>query len=131
MGRDEGMVEKEGVKTEKTDAGLCTKRERGGTATEEEAKTRRRNSEGPDFTLAGPGAVVWYEPSSAGIRLGRAHLTGVTPSPSHRGTAQGLCAHNASELALTHLVIHRGEAGSGPVVWNTRSFPFFIISVKD
>lgn len=134
MGRDEGMVESntetQGVKTEKTEAGLCTKRERGGTATGREAKNRRRNSEGPDFTLAGSSAVVWYEPSSAGIRLGWAHLTGVTPCPSHRGTAQGLCAHNASELALTHLVIHGGEAGSRTVVWNTSSFCFFI-SVKE
>lgn len=84
-----------------------------------EAKTRRRNFEGPDFTLAGPSAVVWYEASSAGIRLGWAHLTGVTPRPSHRGTAQGLCAHDASELALAHLVVHGGEAGSRTVVWNT------------
>lgn len=128
-GRDEGMTEPntetEGVKTEKTEAALCPKRERGGTVAGREAKTRRRNWEGADFTLAGPGAVVRYEPSSAGIRLGRAHLTGVTPCPSHRGTAQGLGAHNASELALTHLVIHGGEAGSGTVVCNTGSFHFF------
>lgn len=126
MGRDEGMMapntEMEGVKRQETEAGLCSERERGGTVTGREAKTRRRNCEGADFTLAGPSAVVWYEPSSAGIRLGWAHLTGVTPCPPHRGTAQGLGAHNASELALTHLVLHRGEAGSGPVVWNTRRF---------
>lgn len=69
--------------------------------------------------MAGPGAVVWDEASSAGIGLGRAHLTGVTPRPSHRGTAQGLRAHDARELALAHLVVHGGEAGSRTVVWNT------------
>lgn len=44
MGRDEGVMESntetEGVKTEKTETGLCTKRERGGTVTGREAKTR-------------------------------------------------------------------------------------------
>lgn len=80
----------------------------------------RGTAEGADFTLAGPGAVVWDEASSAGIGLGRAHLTGVTPRPSHRGTAQGLRAHDARELALAHLVVHGGEAGSRTVVWNTR-----------
>lgn len=66
--------------------------------------------------MARPSAVVWYEPSSAGVRLGWAHLTGVTPRPSHCGAAQSFCAHNACELALTHLVIHRGEAWPSAVV---------------
>ncbi len=66
--------------------------------------------------MARPGTVVWYEPSSAGVRLGWAHFTGVTPGPSHCGAAQSLCAHNACELALTHLVIYRGEARPSAVV---------------
>lgn len=113
-----------GLKQRRHKEDFTPKRERGGTLTGREAKNRRRNSEGTDFTLAGPSAVVWYEPSSAGIRLGWAHLTGVTPCPSHGGTAQGLCAHNASELALTHLVIHRGKAGSSTVVWKAKCFSF-------
>lgn len=89
-----------------------------GRGRERETKTEKetlRNT-GRDFTLARPGAVVRYEPSPAGVRLGRAHLTWVTPCPSHCGTAQSLCAHNACELALTHLIIHRGEARPSPVV---------------
>lgn len=129
MGRDEGMMEAsagtERVKREETEAWLCTKRGKGEVpVTGSEAKNRRRKSEGTDFTLAGPSAVVWYEPSSAGIRLGWAHLTGVTPCSSHRGTAQGLGAHDAGELALTHLVIHGGKAGSGTVVWKGKQFSF-------
>lgn len=82
-----------------------------------ETKTEKRHRHGgTDFTLARPGAVVWDEPSPAGVRLGWAHLTRVTPRPSHCGTAQSLCAHNACELALTHLVIHRGKARPSAVV---------------
>lgn len=79
-------------------------------------KKRRQRRWGTDFTLARPSAVVWYEPSSAGVRLGWAHLTGMTPRPSHCGAAQSLCAHNACELALTHLVMHRGEARPSTVI---------------
>lgn len=71
--------------------------------------------------LARSSAVVWYEPSSAGVRLCWTHLTGVTPRSSHCGAAQSLCAHNACELALTHLVIHRGKARPGAVVSLTLS----------
>lgn len=71
--------------------------------------------------LACPGAVVRYEPPPARVRLGRTHLAGVTPGPSHCGAAQGLGAHDAGELALTHLVVHRGEAGPGAVVSFTLS----------
>lgn len=77
--------------------------------------------EGPKrkiFTLAGPRAVVWDEASATGVRLSRAHLTGVTPRPAHCGTAQRLCAHDPRELALTHLVVDRGEARSSAVVCN-------------
>lgn len=88
---------------------------------ENKDKNRKRDSEGTDFTLASTRAVVWYEPSSAGMRLGWAHLTGVTPRPSHCGAAQSLRAHNASELALTHLVIHRGKAWSSAVVCNSKA----------
>lgn len=98
-------------------------------------KNRKRDSEGRDFTLASPCAVVWYEPSSAGMRLGWAHLTGVTPCPSHCGTAQSLCAHNACELALTHLVIHRSKARSSAVVCNGKEGVcftcLFIISTNE
>lgn len=65
--------------------------------------------------------MVWYEPSPAGMRLGRAHLAGVTPCPSYCGTAHSLCAHDAWELALTHLVVHRGEARPSPVVCNGKT----------
>lgn len=120
MGSDEGMMEsKKGLNPQKTGAG---REEGGGTVTGRGARSRRGRREGADFTLAGPGAVVRDEASSAGIGLGRAHLTGVTPRPSHRGTAQGLRAHDARELALAHLVVHGGEAGSRTVVWNTRRF---------
>lgn len=71
---------------------------------------------GLDFTLARPGAVVWYEPSPAGVGLSRAHLTGVTPRTPHRGAAQGFGAHDARQLALTHLVVHGGKARTGPVI---------------
>lgn len=66
--------------------------------------------------LACPGAVVWYEPSPAGVRLGRAHLARVTPCPPHGGAAQRLRTHDAGQLALTHLVAHRREARPGAVV---------------
>lgn len=121
MGSDEGTMESEkGLNPQKTGAGRGKKG--GGTVTGRGAKSRRSRREGADFTLAGPGAVVWDEASPAGIGLGRAHLTGVTPRPPHRGTAQGLRAHDARELALAHLVVHGGEAGSRTVVWNTSRF---------
>lgn len=71
-----------------------------------------------DFTLASPSAVVWDEASPTGMRLSRAHLTGVTPRPAHCRTAQRLCAHDTCELALTHLVVDWGEARSSAVVCN-------------
>lgn len=66
--------------------------------------------------LARPGAVVGYEAPPAGLRLRRAHLTGVTPGPAHGGTAERLGAHDARQLSLAHLVAHRGKARSSPVV---------------
>lgn len=66
--------------------------------------------------LAGPGAVVWDEPSTTGVRLGGTHLTRVPPRPSHCGTAQGLGANDPRELPLAHLVIHRREARPSTVV---------------
>lgn len=77
---------------------------------------------GADFTLAGPGAVVWDEPSPTGVRLGRAHLTRVTPGPSHCGTAQRLCANDACQLPLAHLVNHRGEARPSSVVCQDKAY---------
>lgn len=137
MGRDEETIEVEGRNqtwmkelkhTEKIEAALYRKKMRGRTKRETcktKDKNRKRDSEGTDFTLASPGAVVWYEPSSAGMRLGWAHLTGVTPCPSHCGTAQSLCAHDACELALTHLVVHWSKARSSAVVWNSKE-PVYI-----
>ena len=72
-------------------------------------------------TLACPGSMVGYEASTAGLRLCRTHLTGVTPGPAHRGTAEGLGAHDARQLSLAHLVAHRGKAGSSPVVFTTHN----------
>lgn len=106
MGREDrgrGLIEDE----EGRDSGRKKQRQK---------QKKRQRRWGTDFTLARPGAVVWYEPSPAGVRLGWAHLAGVTPRPSHCGTAQSLCAHNACELALTHLVIHRGETRPSAVV---------------
>ena len=76
---------------------------------------------GGGLTLACPRAVVGYEASTAGLRLSRTHLTGVTPGPAHGRTAQGLGAHDPRQLSLAHLVAHRGEAGSGPVVFTTHT----------
>lgn len=90
-------------------------------------KQRERHRRwGADFTLARPGAVVWYEPSSTGVRLSRAHLTGVTPCSSHCGAAQSLCAHNACELALTHLVIHGGKARPSAVICRGKETAHFL-----
>lgn len=78
-----------------------------------------------DFTLASASAVVWYKPSSTGVRLSGAHLTRVTPRPSYCGTAQGFRADNSSELSLAHLVIHGGKARPSTVVCQeTPSFHF-------
>lgn len=66
--------------------------------------------------MAGPGTVVWDEPSATGVRLGGTHLTRVTPRPPHRGTAQRFGANDSCELALAHLVIHRGKAWTSAVV---------------
>lgn len=68
------------------------------------------------LTLAGPGADVGDETSAAGLRLGRADLTGVAPGSAHGGTAQRLGADDASHLALAHLVVDLGEAGTRSVV---------------
>ena len=69
------------------------------------------------LTLAGSSADVGDEASTAGLGLGQAHLTGVPPGTPHGGTAQGLGAHDAAHLALTHLVVDLGEAGACSVVW--------------
>lgn len=68
------------------------------------------------FTLAGSGTDVGNEASTAGVGLGRAHLTGVTPGPSNGGTAHGLGADDPTELALAHLVIYLAKAGTGTIV---------------
>lgn len=67
-------------------------------------------------TLAGSSAYIGDEAPAAGVRLGRAHLTWVTPGPSDGGTTHGLGADDATKLALAHLVIHLAEAGTGAIV---------------
>lgn len=66
--------------------------------------------------LAGPGADVRDEASSAGVRLGRTLLTGVTPRSPNGGAAKGFSANDPAELALAHLVVHLGKAWPSPVV---------------
>lgn len=68
------------------------------------------------LTLAGSGANVGDETSSAGVRLGRALLAGVSPRSANGRAAQGFGADNAAELALTHLVVHLCETWPSPVV---------------
>lgn len=70
--------------------------------------------------MAGPSADIRDEAAAAGLGLGRAHLTGVAPGPPHSGTAQGLGAHNACQLALAHLLVHLGEARACPVIWGKK-----------
>lgn len=66
--------------------------------------------------MAGPGADVGDEASSAWVWLGRTLLTGVAPSSTNGSAAEGFGADNSTELALTHLVVHLGETWSSPVV---------------
>lgn len=80
-----------------------------------------------ELTLAGPSADIWDEATAAGLGLGRAHLTGVAPGPSHCGTAQGLGAHNARQLALAHLLVHLCETWACPVIWREKSKVYCII----
>lgn len=80
------------------------------------------------LTLAGSGANVGDETSSAGVWLGRALLAGVAPRSANRSTAQGFGADDATELALTHLVVHLCETRPSPVVCRgggTRILLFF------
>lgn len=66
--------------------------------------------------MAGTGADVGNETSSAGVRLGGADLARVTPSSPDGGAAQRLGADDAAQLTLAHLVVDLREARSGPVV---------------
>lgn len=75
-----------------------------------------RNGHLVDLTLAGTGADVGNETSSARVRLGGTHLTRVTPRTSDGGAAQRLGAHDAAQLTLAHLVVDLREARSRPVV---------------
>lgn len=68
------------------------------------------------LTLASPSAYVGDEAPPAGVRLGRAHFTWMTPGPSDGGAAHSFGADNATELALAHLVIHLAEAGTSAIV---------------
>lgn len=73
-----------------------------------------------NLTLAGSSADVGDEAPSAGVWLGRALLTGVAPRSSNGSAAEGFCADDSTELALTHLVVHLGKAWPSPVVCGRR-----------
>lgn len=68
------------------------------------------------LTLTCSAADIRDKASATGVRLGRAHLARVTPGTTNGGTAEGLGAHNATQLTLAHLVVDLREAGTGPVV---------------
>lgn len=70
--------------------------------------------------MAGSGADIRDEASSAGVRLGGTLLAGVAPGSTNCSTAQCLGADDAAELALAHLVVHLCETWSGPVVCGQR-----------
>lgn len=69
-----------------------------------------------NLTLAGSGADVGDEASSAGVWLGGALLTGVAPRSTNGGAAEGFGTDDSTELALTHLVVHLSETWPSPVV---------------
>lgn len=81
--------------------------------------TRCTRAEG-SLTLASSSAYVGDEAPSAGLRLGWAHLAGVTPGPPSGGAAQSLCTHDACELPLAHLVVDLSETRTCPVIWNVK-----------
>lgn len=66
--------------------------------------------------LACTGADVGNESSPAGVWLGRAHLTRVTPRSANGGAAERFGAHDATQLTLAHLIVDLSEARSSPVV---------------
>lgn len=68
------------------------------------------------LTLAGTTADVRDEPSAAGVWLGRAHLTRMTPGPANGGTTECLGTHNATQLTLAHLVVDLCEAWASSVI---------------
>lgn len=68
--------------------------------------------------MAGAGADVRDEASSAGVRLGGTLLAGVAPGSANGGAAKRFSADDSTELALAHLVVHLGEARSSSVVWD-------------
>lgn len=68
--------------------------------------------------MACSSANVRDEAPSAGVRLGCTLLAGMTPGSADGCTAEGLGAHNATELTLTHLVVDLSKTGSCPVVCN-------------
>lgn len=72
------------------------------------------------LTLASSSADVGDKAPSAGLGLGRTHLTGVAPGPSDGGTAQSLGADNACQLPLAHLVVDLSETRACPVIWNVK-----------
>lgn len=79
-------------------------------------KVSSRLSVCSSLTLAGSSANVGDETSSAGVWLGRALLTGVAPRSTNGSAAEGFGADDATELALTHLVVHLRETWPSPVV---------------
>lgn len=77
-------------------------------------------------TLAGSGADVGDEASTAGLWLSRALLTWLTPGSANGGTAQSLGAHNTTHLALAHLVGNLGETRTRSVVCEGKRIVFFL-----
>lgn len=66
--------------------------------------------------MAGSAADVGDESSAAGMRLGRTHLTWMTPGSANGGTTQCLSADDTAQLALAHLIVDLSEAWTSPVV---------------
>lgn len=61
-------------------------------------------------------ADVRNEAPAAGLRLGWTHLTRMAPGSSDGGTTQCLCADDACQLPLAHLIIDLSETRACPVI---------------
>lgn len=70
------------------------------------------------LTLTCSSADVGDEAPAAGLRLGWAHLTRMTPGSPNGGTAQRLRTDDACQLPLAHLIIDLSETWACPVICN-------------
>lgn len=77
--------------------------------------------------MTGSGADVGDESSSAGVWLGGALLTGVTPCSTNGGATQCFGANDPTDLALAHLVVDLGETGSSPVVCGSKQTCYILL----